>query len=240
MEIVESFFYGSVTYDPLYTKLEYAASEESQDYWKPKMGRQYLYYNVSSLVPHELHSLVCLWILENAPKVVYLRRKDYLMRAISRFYAAIVWEIERDTGKKLQGKNLLKVHQTPLCFETIDRQIRDFIIRDRYLKKVIDIYVSAHRLLEVSHFDIFYSGTETLQKLVRFLESDTTKDVNVRFSKQTNPENIPNRHEATKRYRRELTEMQYWMPGDLDMSFIEQQVEGLYKQFLKFNSNTYI
>lgn len=106
MKIVESFFDGNVIYDPRYTKLDESSLEESQDYWKPKGERQYLYYNVGSLEPHEYHTLVCLWCLENVPRVVYIRRKDYLMHAISRFYAAIVWDIERERQVKNRGENL--------------------------------------------------------------------------------------------------------------------------------------
>ena len=236
MKIVGSFFDGNVTYNPLYTKLD-EVPLESQDYWKPSMGRQYLYYNVNALVPRELHSLMCLWILENSPKVVYLRRTDHLMRAISLFYASIVWELERKTGKKLDRKQstFLKAHQIPICFEKVDALITSSIIRDRYFKKVIDTFVSPNRLLEVSHYDIFYGGTETLQKLIRFLECDTTKNVDIEFRKQTNPLNIPNRQEVIDRYGRELTEMPYWVPNNLNTEEIEKDIEGKYSKLIRLN-----
>ena len=201
------------------------------------MGRQYLYYNVNALVPRELHSLMCLWILENSPKVVYLRRTDHLMRAISLFYASIVWELERKTGKKLDRKQstFLKAHQIPICFEKVDALITSSIIRDRYFKKVIDTFVSPNRLLEVSHYDIFYGGTETLQKLIRFLECDTTKNVDIEFRKQTNPLNIPNRQEVIDRYGRELTEMPYWVPNNLNTEEIEKDIEGKYSKLIRLN-----
>ena len=238
MKIVNSFFDGNVIYDPLYTKLD-EVPLESQDYWKPAMGRQYLYYNVNSLQPHELHILVGLWLLENSPKVVYLRRRDHLTRAISLFYASIVWELERKTGKKLDRNQsiFLEAHQTPICFERVDKHITHSIIRDRYFKKVISTFVSSDRLLEVSHFDIFYGGTETLQKLVRFLECDTSKNVDIEFRKQTNPLNIPNRQEVIERYGRELVEMPNWVPDNLDGGLIEQEVERLYTRFLALNLN---
>ena len=201
------------------------------------MGRQYLYYNVNSLVPRELHNLMCLWVLENSPKVVYLRRRDHLMRAISLFYASIVWELERKTGKKLDRKQsiFLKAHQTPICFEKVDALITSSIIRDRYFKKVIDTFVAPNRLLEVSHYDIFYGETETLQKLVQFLECDTTKNVDIEFRKQTNPLNIPNRQEVIDRYGRELTEMPYWVPNNLNTEEIEKDIEGKYSKLIRLN-----
>lgn len=238
MEVVGSFFDGNVTYDPLYTKLD-EIPLESQDYWKPSMGKQYLYYNFHSLVPHELQGLVCLWLLENSPKVVYLRRNDHLTRAISLFYASIIWEFERKMGKNLDRQHpaFLKAHQTPICFEKIDAHVTSSIIIDMCFKKIIDTFVSPDRLLEVSHFDIFYAGTETLQGLIRFLECDPTKNVETKFGKQTNPLNIPNRQEVIERYGRELAEMPNWVPDDLDKGFIEQEVERLYTRFLELNLN---
>lgn len=237
-EIVSSFFHG-MTYDPPYPSMgtkDMKKMNPSQ-IWTPKSvpKKQYLYYNVSALDPNDLHIPLFLWFLKTS-KVVMLSREDSLTHAISYYYAGLVWEREAFLGRKLEPNEILNCHQTPLDFQKLDITIESSIKSQKLIKKLIHNFVLRHKLLEVTHFDIFYGRTlETLKHLITFLERPLSHPINLRIHKQINYKNIPNRAEITGRYDRELIEMPCWVPNNLDTKKIDREVQDTYNDLIKLN-----
>ena len=223
--MVKSFF-KEATKAPVFEALdheEWIQENNPERNWIPEPGKKYLYYNVHSKNPHQLHFPLLFYFLQNSPKIVHLTREDHLTRAISNFYVNLVGELRRQ-GNNAEAK---KAYEMPVDMDRLERYIWSSKIETEIMKSLISEFVSPERLLEISHAEMYYTDTfETLRKLMRFLECDPQQNqVTLYLQKDTPPDHIPNRHEISERYQRDLTEHAYWVPNDLDLGPIHNEVQ---------------
>ena len=205
-------------------------SDDPKD-WEPKS--EFIYYNVHSLNPDWPHFPFLFWLLENSPKIVYLRREDHLTRGISIYYANLTYQkppVESSALKKFYETNLLDI-------DTLDEYIKTSHYEIEVVKRIVNQFVSDDRLLEISHCGLFYNDTlNTLREAAKFLNIDTnTPELRalVPLRKETAYHLIPNLSEIEDRYNRDLKEQPFWIPDNLDMDVEEGSINKRFQEIME-------
>ena len=236
--IVKSFFENAIG-QPVYEALDHPESdayEELHENLIPKPGKHYLYYNAFSRDPHRLHFPIFFWFLQNSPKIVHLTREDHLTRAISIYYANLV------RGLPTRDEDIAEVHKVyemPVDMDHLEEYIQISITEIEVIKQLVSEFVSEDRLLRMAHRDLYHTDTlQTLQKCAAFLECDLqTTRASISLYKETSADRIPNSEEISERYQRDLTEHAYWVPNDLDMEPIHNQIQENVSALIGLNAD---
>ena len=203
--------------------------------WIPKS--EFIYYNVHSLNAERLHFPVLFWLLENSPKIIYLRREDHLTRGISIHYANMAYSkppVEPSEAKKFYETHLLDISE-------LNEYVKISYFEIEIVKRIVKEFVPEDRLLEISHYDLFYDNTlETLRQVAGFLDIDTNDpklSATMPLRKETSYHLIPNLSEITDKYNRDFKEQPFWIPNDLDMDVEEAAIDKRFQEIIMSSSN---
>ena len=219
--IVKSFF-KAVIGEPVFEKMDHEKQilrTNREKKWIPEPGKKYLYYNVHGVDPHRIHFPIFFWLLQNSPKIVHLTREDHLMRGISIYYHGY------------------RANSEPIDISELSVCIKKSILQIEVVKSLISEFVSPDRLLCLSHYNLYYADTlQTLRGCIRFLECDPQQNhVTIPLRKRIQSHLIPNRQEVMDRYKRDLTEHAYWVPNDLNMEPIHNQIQETVAALIQLN-----
>ena len=241
--IVNSFFEGAIK-DPTFEEMDdpRVTSDISQKNWVPENGQKYLYYNVHGRSQHRIHFPVLFWFLTNSPKIVHLTRSDHLTRAISIFYANLIFDAYIETGDVNllnQPDKSAKLYSHPIDFDKMDEYIKISFIEIEVIKSIVSEFVSEDRLRQVTHQEVFHTDVlNTLRCVAQFLECDTlNSSATIRLHKETRYHLIPNIDEVMEHYQRDLSEQDFWLPEDFDVDSAQNEIEEEVQNLIRLNTN---
>jgi hypothetical protein len=242
-QIVNSFF-EDTTGEPHYEALDdekWVREHNPNRNWILDSNKRYLYYNVHSIEPHRLHFPVFFWFLTNSPKIVHLTRGDHLTRAISIFYANLIYQTYIETGNEdvlNQPDKSAKLYGHPIDFDKVDKYIKISFIEIEIIKSIVSEFVSEDRGLRVTHQEIFHTNVlNTLRGVAQFLECDTVNSsATIRLHKETRYHLIPNIDEVMEYYQRDLSEQDFWLPEGFDIDSAQNEIEEKAKNLIRLNA----
>ena len=231
-QIVNSFF-EDTTGEPHYEALDdekWVREHNPNRNWILDSNKRYLYYNVHSIEPHRLHFPVFFWFLTNSPKIVHLTRGDHLTRAISIFYANLIYQTYIEMGNEdvlNQPDKSAKLYGHPIDFDKMDKYIKISFIEIEIIKSIVSEFVSEDRGLRVTHQELFHTNVlNTLRGIAQFLECDTVNSsATIRLHKETRYHLIPNIDEVMEYYQRDLSEQDFWLPEGFDIDSAQNEIE---------------
>lgn len=204
-------------YHPNWEFLDEVAPEPVVD-WNIESEGDYFYYNLHDIDIHRLHFPVFFWLLKECPKIIHLVREDHLKRAISYQFAHRMCANPDDREA---------IYKSPVNLEKLDAGILSSIVETEVLKKIIVHFVPEKRLLRLSYYDLYHTGTlNTLRKFARFLEKDVRRTrLSIGLEIQTPADLITNKQEIVDKYERTLDEKPYWIPPGLDVDKINAEID---------------
>ena len=234
--MVKSFLHEDAIGNPIYGRMETDGPDAN---WAPDPGRKYFYYNIFDFDPHRLHFPIFIWMLQHCPKVVFLHREDHFTRMISLYYADII--NDRFPKGSIEKANFYpEIFSEPIDIDHFNNLLHSSLFKIEMLKRIVEEFVDADRLHEVKFSDLYHHRTlQTLAELADFLEQDRHQlKVQTLVQRETLHDRIPNLDELLDMFHRDsISERDYWVPEDIDMDSVHEEVDTAIEELIRLNTS---